>query len=469
MRKLLLLIAISVIGSPLAAQDAKQIYWMGTLEAAQAEAKKRNVPIFLAINFDYREKERADANLQMATVVYHHQDVVKMSRKFVCVVAGTHARPLDVADDNQECRRFGRITYAQLKKLTTEVHRKFFPGEAEIVAPQHLIISPSGRVIDRYFLSRKPKELVELMKQSLARSRGEAPASAVGSDASSVIKALKSKDDAERAAAFQKALALLTADKDSRAVKEAASQYLRKLSEYTAIRRSMEAITAAGTEGPLSLLLPYLEHRRTRLRRGVLDAYARARPFEAFIKPFEKRVKREKVDGPLLSLVRVLEKYADVFKAALPPLNQLVSHKQASVKVMASFAAARPGNKPMYKKFLARAKKEANLQVRTAAILCLAKMKAKEALPTLYKVRKKETKNPTLMRALDTAIVSLGGTAPEGATAGNLEDEEARTKREATDRRGEDDRGGRGGGRGGGGGGGGGGRGGGRGGGGRGR
>ena len=122
MRRLLLLIAISVTAMPLAAQDSRQIHWMGTLDAALTEAKKRNVPIFLAINFDYRERERANANLHMATVVYHNQDVVKMSRNFVCVVAGTHARPLDVADDNQVCRRFGRITYAQLKQLTIDVH-----------------------------------------------------------------------------------------------------------------------------------------------------------------------------------------------------------------------------------------------------------------------------------------------------------------------------------------------------------
>jgi len=455
MHRILILIAILVVGLPLAAQESRQIHWMPTLEAALAEAKKRNAPVFLAINFDCRERERANANLQMATVVYHNQDVVKMSRNFVSVVAGTHARPLDVADDNQECRRFGRITYAQLMQLTKDVHQRFFPGDAEIVAPQHLIISPDGKVIDRYFLSRKPKELVELMKQSLARFRGEAPAASIDDNAASIVRALKSKDDAERAAAFRKALALLTAKKDNKAVNDAAEHYLKKLKEYTEVREAMEAISAAGTEGPLSLLLPYLEHKTTRLRRAVLDAYARAKPFEAFIKPFDKRVKREKVDGPLLALVNVLDKYADVFKDALPSLNKLVSHKQAAVKVMASFASARPGNKPVYKQFLSRTKKEANLQVRTAAILCLAKMKDKKALPTLYKVRKKETKNPTLIRALDTAIASLGGTLPDGATPGNLEDEEAATKRGATDRRrgGDDPGGGPGGGRGGGGGG----------------
>ena len=47
MRRLLLLIAVSVVGLPIAAQDSRQIHWMSTLSAAEAEAKKRNVPIFL--------------------------------------------------------------------------------------------------------------------------------------------------------------------------------------------------------------------------------------------------------------------------------------------------------------------------------------------------------------------------------------------------------------------------------------
>ena len=447
MRRIILLVLALVIAVQTEAQDPRQINWMSSFDAALATAKKRNVPILVAINIDTYDKEKSNVNLQMARICYHNLDVVKISRKFVCLVAGEHARPSDIPDDKAECRRFGKITYTQLQTVTASIRERYFEREKNIVAPQHLILNPAGKIIDRYYLSRKPGELVTLLKEVLARYRGEAPARVVPEDAASVIKALKSKDDAERAAAFRKALDLLTADKNQKNIREAAAKYIRTLKGYQEFRRTLEAIGAAGTEGPLSLLLPYLTHRIMRLRRGVLEIYARSKSYETFVKPLGKRVKGEKVERPLTSLVKVLEKYADTFKESLTHLNKMVSHKNTTIKILATFAAARPGNKPVYKTFLARARKEANVLVRAAAILALAKMKAKEALPTLYAARKKEKKNPRLLRALDIAITTLGGKIEGGVAAGTLEDEEGRTKRAAGGRRrgGGDDSGGGGG------------------------
>jgi len=457
MRRIILLVVALVIAVPAVAQDPRQINWMASFDAALAAAKKRNKPILVAINIDTYDKEKSNANLQMARVCYHNLDVVKISRKFVCLVAGEHARPPDIPDDNAVCRRFGKITYTELKTVTASIRERYFQREKNIVAPQHLILNPAGKIIDRYYLSRKPAELVSLLKEVLARYRGEAPVRVVPQDAASVIKALKSKDDAERAAAFQKALEILTADKNHKNIREAAAKYMRTLKGYREFRRTLEALGASGAEGPLSLLLPYLTHRIMRLRRGVLDIYARSKPYEAFVKPLGKRVKGEKVERPLSSLVKALDKYANEFRASLTHLNKMVSHKNTTIKILATFAAARPGNKPVYKIFLARTRKEANVLVRTAAILALAKMQAKEALPTLYVVRKKEKKNPRLLRSLNIAIMKLGGKIEGGEVpSGSLEDEEARTKRAAGGRRrgggddGRGDGGGRGDGRGGG-------------------
>jgi hypothetical protein len=429
--------------SAMPAQDTKQIRWMGSLDEALAEAKRRKAPVLLAINHEYdrtKERERHEANLQMADTVYRDPEVVKISRRFVCLVAGPHTRPLDVANDSETCRRFGVITYAQLQSITAAVRTRYFPGEAEIVAPQHLILDADGRLIDRYLLGRTAPEFAKLLQDALARARGASPTHVVPGDVKSVLSAFKSRDTAERSAAFKKALEILTADKDQKAVREAAKRYLQTLRGFMEVREALEAVTAAGTEGPLSLLLPYLEHSRARMRRAVLDIYARATAVEAFLKPLGKRVKRENVEGPLEALVKVFDHYADTFKDAIEHLNKLVSHKQPSVKVLASFAAARPGNKPVYKKFLSRTRREANLLVRTAAILSLAKMQAREALPVLEAVRKKETRNPSITRAVDVAIAALGGTAGDPKTAGNLQQEIDRVKREAATERG--DRGG---------------------------
>ncbi|MBN2489870.1 MAG: hypothetical protein JXQ29_03360 [Planctomycetes bacterium] len=458
MRNMFVLTILALAAVCAAAQDPRQIQWFGSFEEALAEAQKKNAPIFIAINNDYpaNEREKIEANRQMALVCYRDLEVVKASRRFVCVVAGHHARPLDVLDDNQECRRFGKITYAELAAVTAAVRTRFFPGETEIVAPQHLIVDPTGKLIDRSLLGRTPKEMVTLLDTAFARFRGEAPPRDVRADAASVVAALKGKEREERMAGFRQAIALLTADKTNEAVATAAAGYLRNLKDYMEIREAVELIAASDAEGPLALLLPHLRHRNARVRRAVIEVYGRGKPYEAFVDPLGKVARSESVEGPLQAMVTTLGKYADVFKEALSHLNQMVSHKQASVRVLATFAAARPDNKPVYPILLARARREANVQVRCAAILGLAQMKAKEALPTLEAARKQERKNPSLIRALDSAIVALGGTPGEPAE-GAVEDEIERVKREATSAGGEDggrgdrgDRGGPGGGRGGG-------------------
>lgn len=469
MRWIPCLLAAAFLAAPALAQNANQIKWTGSLAEALAEAVKRKAPVLIAIINDrdaMKEREKHEANRKMVEQVYREAEVVKATRRFVCLAAGTHCRPLDVADDNEICRQFGLISYAQLNTVTTQVKAKFFAGETEIVTPQHLILSPEGRIIERYYLAREAKEFIGLLDEAYRRFKGETPVREVAADTKSVVKALKSKDQAERAAAFRRALEILTADKDNKVVHTAAAQYLRKLKDYIQIRETLDQVTAAGSEGPLSLLLPYLKHSRARLRRGVLEVFARSNTYESFVKPLARRVKAEKAEGPLLSLVKVLDKYADKYEDALSPLNKMVSNKLPAVKVHASFAAARPKNKAVRSIFLTRARKGTDVLVRCAAILSLAKMQAKDALPVLKAGRskvksngalnpdsEKARRNDLLRVTFDTAIAALGGTTAEDATPDNLEDGIQAVKRESMvadkdDNR--DDRGGRGSGRGGG-------------------
>jgi len=427
-----------VVGvGPARADDTRQIHWVGSLEKALKDAGIRKAPVLVAVNnrYDNRtEKEKYDANQRMATTCYRDPGVVKISRNYVCVLAGNHPKPVDVLDETEICRHFGRISYRSLKSVTAAVREKYFKGQGVIVSPQHLILDAEGRILHRFYLERKPKEFAHILTDSLARFRGDAPARRAGEDVDSVVKALKGKNEAARMEAFKKALEILSADKDNRKVKEAASIYLKSRKDYLKSLDCLAAITAAGTEGALSLLVPYMGHKKPRMRRGVLEVFARSAPYKDFLKPVSKRAKVEKVEAPLRSLIKVLDRYSLAFKEALTHLNKLVTHKQPPIKVLATLAAARPDNKAIYKKLLARARKKGDLLVRSAAILGLARMRAKEALPILLKVRKSEKKNPALVQVLDTAIDLLGGTPGDETDEVNvaaLDMEINRIKREA--------------------------------------
>jgi hypothetical protein len=424
-------IAVLVLASVATAQDASQIDWKADLEKALAEAVARKAPVLLVINRGYEnQRDRAAANRAMAETVYHDPAVVAASRSYVCLVAGEHRLPLDVGGDKDICRRFKQITYADLDRATEAVRARYFPAPDEFVAPQHLILSPDGKVVERHFLSRTAPELTTLLQDAMARFRGESPPLDPADEMSGVVRVLKSRDPAERQAAFGHALALLTQDHKQKRVFDATSRYLQSLKDYLAIRQAMEQISTAGTEGPLSLLLPYLKSSNPRLRRAVLDVLSQAVPYESFLRSIEARTRSEKQDGPLRSLVAVLDRYADVFKDAWSPLNRLLVHPRPTIKVLATFAAARPGNKPAERKFMARARKEANLWVRCAAVLALARMRVQDAVPVLQSVRKREIENETLVHAVDRALAVLGEKDASESVTDSLQDEIAWITRE---------------------------------------
>jgi len=450
-----------MLACPVAADDSRQINWIGSFEAALAEAGKRKAPILLAINHEYdsrTRKEKHDANKQMARVCYRTPEVVDLSRKFVCLIAGDHRQPMDVMEETEVCATFGKISYRELRAVTASIRKKYFDGRKHIVAPQHLVLDSSGRKIDQYFLDRKPEEFVRILKESLARFHGEAPIREATVDTRAVVKALQSENGDKQKAGFKKALELLSADRNNRKVQEAAARYLRNRKGYREMLEPLNTITAAGSEGALSLLVPYLKHSNSRMRRGVLEVFARSTPYKNFLKPLNSRVKSEKSEDPLRSLVKALDRYAGEFEEAFTPLNRLASHRLVSIKVPAILAAARPGNKAVFRKLLTRTRREPDLLVRTAAILGLGTMRAKEALPVLEKVQKKEKENQALVRALDIAIAMLGEDPDNVNTAEAFDHEIERVKREAVDsgrdtenRSGEPGRNGRPGGRGGGG------------------
>jgi len=235
---------------------------------------------------------------------------------------------------------------------------------------------------------------------------GAGPARA--DEVADVIKAMKSKTDKVSAGAFKKALALLSTEhKDSRQLQAAAARYLKTRKGFLGKVDAVMAVGKDGSENALALLVPYLKHKDSRLRQHVLEAYARSKPCKAFLGPLEQRAKAEKSAGPLRYLVKALAAYGEAYEEAFVSLNRLATHKQPVIRVMATLQAARPANKALIRPLVTAAEREKNLLVRSAAILGLGRMNAKEALPALKAVRKQEEKNEGLVSILDATIAIL--------------------------------------------------------------
>lgn len=385
------------------------INWVPSLERAKQQAAKRESPILVAIHrsFDAVKEAEKYASQQKMVAAYRDPAVVKACKPFVCVIVSLGWKAAE--GENPKARRFGRLTAKQNESLEKELREAFFKSERDVVAPQHLVLRADGSLVDRYLLARSPQEFARLLKNAHDRSRGKAPVDVVTADPKAVIRALKDGDDALKEKAFRQAVAILGADKDNKAVRNAAEQYLRTMKATQAVKTPLQAIDQAGTEGAILLLLPFLKHRNENVRRKSLDVIAGAEPFKSMLKPLAQRTRTELEEKPLRSLVKALDAYADEFDEALAQLNVLVSHKREATKVLATFAAARPENKAIYAKLLARARAEKAVQVRVAAILGLALMEAKKALPTLQALREKPPKENDVVGALNTAITILGG------------------------------------------------------------
>lgn len=141
-----------------------KIHWKGSVAGAFAEAKKRNVPVFIVLNMD-NEK----ANNRILKTHYQDEEVVELSRKMVCVIGsifdhrgfrrGGGGKP-------NYCPRFGSVYCAEHRDIEVKVRERYLRTPTAI-APQHMFCSPEGELLSRreYMLPRL--DLVRMMEGAL--------------------------------------------------------------------------------------------------------------------------------------------------------------------------------------------------------------------------------------------------------------------------------------------------------------
>jgi len=401
---LLLLPCFFCLTTPLNADDKACIAWVGDFDEALKRAAARNVPIFLAVIQDSKNNEKNQTRETQTGSVdcYHESNVVQASRKFVCMVAC----PTPHSDHSKNpCPRFEGMSCENHILIFSRI-RDRLPEGAELDSPQHLILSSECEILERSRALASAESLAKILKSSWKAYQTE--------KTTALVKDLRSRSPGKRTMAFHDALALLTADMNNKVLSSAVSKYLKRLKKRVDRLTAWQSIKRTDSEGALSLLLPYLADRSPRVREDALEIFAQTRPVESFVSSFAKRVRKEKTELHLQYLVTILNRYSSRYPDALDHLNKLVVHRNNSIRVLATCAAARPGNQAITRELLKRAVGEGHSQVRIAAILGLGLMEAKETLPVLQTIRKKKGRRSSLSHALDLAIAKLAGEVNAG-------------------------------------------------------
>jgi HEAT repeats len=132
-----LVVFIALVGGT---ADAAGIQWHASLDAAFADAKARNAPVFFAVNMD---GERANDEL----VSDHYRDprIVELAAKCASVFVS-----VDDHSGDSACKRCGGpVTCVQHQAIEKAARDKFVKSSAKggFVAPQHVLAGPDGVIL----------------------------------------------------------------------------------------------------------------------------------------------------------------------------------------------------------------------------------------------------------------------------------------------------------------------------------
>ncbi|HUR26962.1 MAG TPA: HEAT repeat domain-containing protein [Planctomycetota bacterium] len=123
-----------------ATASAGDIVWERSLEDALAKAKAEHKVLFLAVNMD---GERA--NELLAEKTYHEKSFVELTARTVNVLACAQEHsPL-----GKPCARFDGIECIDHRRTDTEARETILKADSQgyVIAPQHVWISPEGKVL----------------------------------------------------------------------------------------------------------------------------------------------------------------------------------------------------------------------------------------------------------------------------------------------------------------------------------
>jgi len=145
------------------------VAWAADFDAAFRRAKQTDTPImvFLTMNGDATNEE-------IARVTMRHPDVIRESRKFICLVSC----PGDHGHKDGVCSRFGHVSCAAHARVEGRVRGELLQT-ASVQCPQWIFYAPDGKtVVLRHVWKLSAAELRDKMRRAakLATKRGESGA-----------------------------------------------------------------------------------------------------------------------------------------------------------------------------------------------------------------------------------------------------------------------------------------------------
>jgi len=177
--------------NPKAPDEKPNIAWEPEFDAALAKAKQEGRPLLIAFLMDGEP-----ANEETSEKIYTNLELIKLSRKFVCVpcCAG------DKTEKDGKSARFAGVTIAQQNANEKKARARYLKSDV-VCTPQHVFCDPKGTELLRKIYYVSTQQLKKAMALALVGSVKE-----IDPETRAVVQDEKAKagnDDATRSSAIK--------------------------------------------------------------------------------------------------------------------------------------------------------------------------------------------------------------------------------------------------------------------------
>ncbi len=339
---------------PLPAGAQTQIAWKSNFKGALAVAKQENKPLLICVNMD-----NDVANDRMVKEHYRDAKIVAKTSEFVCLFMSKFRHK---ETEEGQCQRCGHISCNDHMKIERDVRKALFETN-DVVAPQHIFLTPDGKLLKSklYFLTKDEllslldSVLRELFPDRFVEKKEEEKAKTEKVDKSEEEKSKDEEGEEEKKpetiADFKE---LILASEDKMEIKGLARTLIKRKDEkeagetVAALLASQEATKAQvcgillaygfkGNKAGVAQVLPFLTHKEGVFRSHAAVALEDIGVGES-LKPLLTQLKREKEDGVRKNLARAIGASLKKKSKSQKTLEKLLRDKSKLVQRNAAIA-----------------------------------------------------------------------------------------------------------------------------------
>ena len=406
--------------------QGRTIVWQTEFEKALKKAKTEKRILFVAINM---AGERA--NDEAVRVHYRDSRILSLAK---------HSVNLFATADRQGAsgQRFPGLSWAQANRIEMRVREQFLkiPADTDVVAPQHLFISPQGKILLSVPYQITVGELEWMFAEALSKNdpqfkwtldgRARAPmrlkygyqkTTPAGNKAPSKEEVQEVLDDLRKGRvdfwdiADQVGVIIRSDNED-------AIKYVKSFihSRWVRTNSRIDLIEAIGKSSPKPwyvIVDPFVGDKKENVREAAIVAMA-ALGEKKGLKTLKKQLKKEKdatIEGRCL---RAMAKLAPKDKSVISAIKKVLKNTKSSeeLRMHAIVAAGLLENRKVVSDVLAMALADPSAKPRSTAAYAIAVRRDKELLENLRAVLERE-KNLAVKHWLTSAVKAIEGSNDE--------------------------------------------------------